>query len=68
MMKECKKRFWEILQNGEMDVDRAKTCVMWWTTRGGREQLMGKGRWELETGGEKMMMSGGIGGRGENRL
>lgn len=64
MKGECRKRFWEILQNGEMDVDRAKTCVMWWTSRGGREQLVGRG-WQE---GQEVMMSGGLGKGGESRL
>ncbi|KAI4169826.1 MAG: hypothetical protein LQ343_005375 [Gyalolechia ehrenbergii] len=34
-----KQRFWEVLSNGEMDVDRAALCVTWWGTRGGREIL-----------------------------
>ena len=64
MKGECKKRFWEILQGGEMDVDRSKTCVMWWTTRGGRELLVGKERWESD----EVVMSGGLGKGGEARL
>ncbi|KAL9131383.1 MAG: hypothetical protein Q9217_000651 [Psora testacea] len=36
----CRQRFWEILSNGEMDVDRAALCVMWWGTRGGRESVV----------------------------
>lgn len=64
MKRECKKRFWEVLQSGEMDVDRSKTCVMWWTTRGGRDLLVGKGRWESD----EVVMSGGLGKGGESRL
>lgn len=37
---ECQKRFWEVLSNGEMDVERAALCVAWWTTRGGRELVL----------------------------
>ncbi|KAL8841444.1 MAG: hypothetical protein Q9170_000907, partial [Blastenia crenularia] len=33
-------RFWEVLTNGGMDVDRAALCVTWWGTRGGREILL----------------------------
>lgn len=36
----CRERFWEILTNGEMDVDRAVLCVTWWGTRGGRETVL----------------------------
>lgn len=34
---ECQKRFWDVLSNGDMDVERAAVCVAWWTSRGGRE-------------------------------
>lgn len=64
MKGECKKRFWEVLQGGEMDVDRSKTCVQWWTTRGGREMLVGNGRWQSDG----IVMSGGLGKGGESRL
>jgi hypothetical protein len=36
----CKARFWEILESGEMDVERSAICVAWWTTRGGRERVL----------------------------
>lgn len=36
----CIERFWEVLSNGEMDVERANFCVIWWSTRGGRELLL----------------------------
>lgn len=39
----CKQRFWEILTNGEMGVSRAAICLEWWTSRGGRESVMGPG-------------------------
>lgn len=64
MTGECKKRFWEVLQGGEMDVDRSKTCVMWWTTRGGREMFLGSGRMQSD----EFVMSGGLGKGGESRL
>ena len=37
---QCQRRLWETLSNGEMDVERAPTCVAWWTSRGGREHVM----------------------------
>ena len=40
MRYEGRRRFWEILINGEMDVARAAVCVSWWNTRGGRELLL----------------------------
>lgn len=36
----CQQRFWEILSNGEMDVERAAACVYWWSSRGGRELVL----------------------------
>jgi hypothetical protein len=36
----CRNRFWEVLSSGEMDVERAATCVAWWSTRGGRELVL----------------------------
>ncbi|KIW80275.1 hypothetical protein Z517_06890 [Fonsecaea pedrosoi CBS 271.37] len=38
--KRCQQRLWETLSNGEMDVERAATCVAWWTSRGGREHVI----------------------------
>ena len=45
----CGQRFWEVLSNGEMDVDRAAFCVLWWGTKGGRE---------LATGGDQIEQEG----------
>ena len=36
MRGECKKRFWEVLSNGEMDMVRSEFCVHWWHDRGGK--------------------------------
>ena len=36
MKEECKKRYWEVLSNGEMDMVRAELCVHWWHDRGGK--------------------------------
>lgn len=55
----CKARFWEVLESGEMDVDRSAVCVAWWTTRGGREMLL-CGRRNPEIAGGPYM-SGGLG-------
>ena len=35
-----KARLWEILVNGEMDVERAAIGVAWWGTRGGKELVL----------------------------
>lgn len=40
MQEHCRHRFWELLQSGEMDVDRSAVCVAWWSTRGGRESVL----------------------------
>lgn len=34
-------RFWEVMSNGEMDLERSAVCLAWWTTRGGREVVLG---------------------------
>ena len=36
----CTRRLWEVITNGEMDVDRASSCVAWWTTWGGRKLVL----------------------------
>ena len=36
----CRHRFWDVLNNGEMSVDRAAFCVAWWGTRGGRDMVL----------------------------
>ncbi|KAI5300816.1 hypothetical protein KEM56_002180 [Ascosphaera pollenicola] len=40
MRKVCQERFWEAMSDGEMDVQRAHFCVIWWSTRGGREAVL----------------------------
>lgn len=39
-LEKCRQRFWDVLSNGEMDVDRAALCVAWWGTRGGRDLVL----------------------------
>lgn len=51
----CQEKFWDMLSNGEMDVERAATCVAWWSTRGGKELVLFGERPE-----EMFEMSGGI--------
>ena len=48
-------RLWEVLANGELDVDRAVVGVAWWGTEGGRDILSGAGNGQGE-----MMMSGAL--------
>lgn len=49
-----KKRLWDILVNGEMDVERSAVGVAWWGTHGGREMVLHGGI------GQVPMMSGAI--------
>ena len=37
----CRNRIWEVMTEGEMDVDRASHCFSWWATQGGREAVLG---------------------------
>lgn len=50
-----KKRFWDILINGEMDVERAAIGVAWWGNQGGRQLFLSR-----PTPPEAAMMSGAI--------
>ena len=38
-----RENFWRVLVNGEMDLERGQVCHEWWTTRGGREAVLGDG-------------------------
>lgn len=49
-----KKRFWDILINGEMDVERSTIGVAWWGTKGGRELVLFGGAPQMP------MMSGAL--------
>ena len=53
----CRRRFWDVLSNGEMDVDRAALCVAWWGTRGGRDMVL----FGRDYQAEGPFMSGGLG-------
>ncbi|KAK3943059.1 peroxisomal membrane protein PEX17 [Diplogelasinospora grovesii] len=55
MREPAKRRFWQILAGGEMDVERAAVAVAWWGTKGGREMLLYGNR-----PSELFMMSGAI--------
>jgi hypothetical protein len=54
----CVERFWDVLSHGEMDVERANFCVIWWSTRGGRELLL----FGEQLSPEQPLMTGGVGG------
>ena len=53
----CRQRFWDVLSNGEMDVDRAALCVAWWSTRGGRDMTL----FDKDHQREGPFMSGALG-------
>jgi hypothetical protein len=40
MRRVCQDRFWEAMSSGEMDVEKAAVCVAWWSSRGGREEVL----------------------------
>ncbi len=54
LRRSAKERFWDILVNGEMDVERSAVGVAWWGTKGGREMVLFGGAVEPP------MMSGAI--------
>ena len=59
----CQSRFWECISGGEMDVERAGLCVMWWGTMGGREMVLSGGHPQDEA-----MMSGALVNEPEAKL
>ena len=63
MREHCRARFWEVLESGEMDVERSAICVGWWGSRGGRERVMSGG-----SDGGGPFMSGALGAERESRL
>jgi len=58
MREAAQRRFWEILANGEMDVERAAIGVAWWGT-GGRELVLNGGQHGAPAAAQ-FMMSGAI--------
>ena len=52
----CRQRFWDVLSNGDMDLNRSALCVTWWGTWGGREMVF-LGREQRQ---EEPFMSGGL--------
>ncbi|TGJ87688.1 hypothetical protein E0Z10_g1055 [Xylaria hypoxylon] len=51
----ARRRLWEVLANGELDVDRAIAGVRWWGTQGGRDMINGTGNDQMD-----FMMSGAL--------
>lgn len=72
----CRRRFWDVLVSGEMDVERAALGVAWWGSRGGREMVLFGGRgfegaMKVEGaggGGDGPMMSGALGAVAERSV
>lgn len=62
MKEHCKARFWEVLESGEMDIERSAVCVGWWSTRGGRDRVL------FGNSDPVPFMSGGLGERDGSRL
>jgi len=62
MKEHCRARFWEVLESGEMDVERSAVCVGWWSSKGGRERVLFG---NMDRG---PFMSGGLGERDGSRL
>ena len=60
MREECRMRFWEVLNGGEMDAERSQVCVAWWNTRGGRETVLFGWEDANEAGGPNTVMSGAL--------
>jgi len=58
MRESTKRRFWQVLSSGEMDVERAAIGVAWWGTKGGREAVL-YGAKDLVSH-DRSMMSGAI--------
>lgn len=56
MRHKCQQRFWDVLSNGEMDVNCAALCVSWWSSRRGRDIILHGTKREKDT-----FMSGGLG-------
>ncbi|OTB08009.1 hypothetical protein M426DRAFT_317513 [Hypoxylon sp. CI-4A] len=57
MREMARKRFWDVLVGGEMDVERSAVGVAWWGTAGGREMLL-FGQPQRE--GDEFVMSGAL--------
>ncbi|KAK0748718.1 hypothetical protein B0T21DRAFT_278105 [Apiosordaria backusii] len=60
-----KRRFWEVLVSGEMDVERAAIGVAWWGTKGGREAVLFGQPPQRQ---EMYMMSGALSTERESKL
>ncbi|KAF7539327.1 hypothetical protein G7054_g2218 [Neopestalotiopsis clavispora] len=61
MREVARKRFWDVLVSGEMDVERAAIGVAWWGTGGGREMVLLNAP-RVQEKQEEYMMSGALNG------
>ncbi|KAK4114175.1 hypothetical protein N656DRAFT_777334 [Canariomyces notabilis] len=55
-----KRRFWDVLASGEMDVERAAIGLAWWGTKGGRELVLYGAAGRPPPPQDMYMMSGAI--------
>ncbi|KAI9659556.1 MAG: hypothetical protein M1821_001815 [Bathelium mastoideum] len=60
MRNECRQRFWEVLNGGEMDAERSQICVAWWNTRGGRDAVLFGWEDAHQDGESQAVMSGAL--------
>lgn len=60
MREECRKRFWQVLNEGEMDAERSQICVAWWNTHGGRDAVLFGGDDAHRDARREPMMSGAL--------
>ncbi|KAI4596544.1 hypothetical protein KJ359_005300 [Pestalotiopsis sp. 9143b] len=67
MREVARKRFWDVLVSGEMDVERAAIGVAWWGTGGGREMVLLNAP-RVRDKQEEYMMSGALGGKAAPKL
>ncbi|ETS79960.1 hypothetical protein PFICI_07489 [Pestalotiopsis fici W106-1] len=67
MREVARKRFWDVLVSGEMDVERAAIGVAWWGTGGGREMVLLNAP-RVQEKQEEYMMSGALGNKTTPRL
>ncbi|KAH6627798.1 hypothetical protein F5144DRAFT_576919 [Chaetomium tenue] len=72
-----RRRFWDVLVSGEMDVERAAIAAAWWGTKGGREAVLfgsavggvphqQQQREQQQPQEEMYMMSGALGADGRD--
>ncbi|KAI0128914.1 peroxin 8 [Xylariales sp. AK1849] len=68
MRETVRKRFWDVLVSGEMDVERAAVGVAWWGTGGGREMVLLNAPRAGRNKKEDFLMSGALGSQEGSRL